>query len=224
MQFRNTTQLDQDRLRELLERHTHPYQHNRLRVCIRYSRRAAFSGACYYADARIFVNLGRRNRYPFMFDTHTAKARTQRGSWSRARHRLVVPSEYELVLFVYLHELYHFLVKSAGRCVRRKEAMCDRFAARVLIDEYGCPLLDVNGRSVPREAWDFQDLSAFVSAAPRNATLAAPGAPPATEMLVRAAVPVAGAPAVPLPRVRPPRPPRAARSVDPPGQLLLWRE
>ena len=48
--------------------------------------------------------------------------------------------------------------------------MCDRFAARVLTDRYGCPVIDRRGRPVDRAAWDFQDLDRFVAAAPRDQT------------------------------------------------------
>lgn len=169
MKFRNTTELDHSRLESLLVRHTYPYCHESLTVWIRPSRSAAFSGACYYRDGRIFVNLGRRNRYPFAFGTNVARAESNRTHWWRSIHQLTVADAYQLALFIYLHELFHFLVKAAGRGLRRREAMCDRFAARVLVDEYNCPLRTREGRDVPRDDWDFQDLHAFVAAAPRQA-------------------------------------------------------
>ncbi len=235
MRFRNSTTLDGARLQRMLERHTAPYAHDALGVSIRYSRSSAFSGACYYADSRIFVNLGRRNRYPFAFDTHTAKARTRGNFWLRDRHRLVVSSPYELTLFVYLHELYHFLVKSAGRCVRRKESMCDRFAARVLVDHYGCPLVDARSRPVPREAWDFQDLEAFVAAAPRQAAVLLTPLPrnpaPAAVVFPGLPVPLAATRGVPTTGVEPPlvaaAPSKAATHATRPTrveQLRLWNE
>ncbi len=70
-----------------------------------------------------------------------------------------------MVLFVFLHELYHFLVKRARRNPRQKESMCDRFAARYLVERFGATVRDSSGRIVPREAWDFQDLERFVAAA-----------------------------------------------------------
>lgn len=170
MQFENQTELASGRLRDTFLRHTAPYRHDALQVAVRHTRKADFSGACYYRDARIFVNVGRRNRYPYSFVTHVAKARTHRTHWSREALRLTVADPYQLALFVYLHELFHYLVKVSGRKTGRKEAMCDRFATRVLVDEYGCPLETPRGLPAPRELWDFQDLHGFVARAPKQPT------------------------------------------------------
>ncbi len=174
MVFRNSTDLSDARLYAMLLRHTAPYRHDRLTVAVRYSRGADFSGTCYYQDAVIYVNLGRKNRYPYTLGTSIAKARTTRGGWRREIYHLTVADPEQLVLFVYLHELYHYLIKMAGRSPRRKEAMCDRFATRVLVDDYGCPLRDARGRPVPRDAWDFKDLDAFVAAAPTEPQMSLP--------------------------------------------------
>lgn len=169
--FANSTSLDSRRLQDAMLRHTAPYRHDALTVRVRYSRGAPFSGACYYATSRILVNLGRRNRYPMAIATHVARARSGPGYWSRENLRLTLADAYQLVLFVYMHELYHYLVKQAGRSPRRKEAMCDRFATRVLVDHYGGALLDASGRPAARALWDFQDLDGFVASAPREAEL-----------------------------------------------------
>lgn len=174
MEFRNSTDLDDARLYALLLRHTAPYRHDRLRVQVRYSRGADFSGTCYYREGRIIVNIGRHNRYPYTLETNLAKARPTRNGWRRESYRLTVADAEQLALFVYLHELYHYLVKLARRSPRRKEAMCDRFAARVLVDHYGCRVVGRSGRPVPREAWDFADLHAFVSAAPKEPQMRLP--------------------------------------------------
>jgi hypothetical protein len=168
MQFQNTTRLSSPRLLQMFEQHTQPYCHDRLRVLVRYSRGAAFSGTCFYADSRIHVNLGRRNRYPFALGTSIAKAHSNRTRWWREIYRMNLEDAYQLVLFVYLHELFHYLVKVSGHAPRRKEAMCDRFATRVLVDCYDRVVLDRHGRPVSRDCWDFQDLEAFVSRAPRH--------------------------------------------------------
>jgi hypothetical protein len=168
MDFRNTTHLDTERLRQMFCRHTYPYRHDALNVRVRFSRGADFSGACYYRDARIFINLGAHVRYPYPLVTHVARARSSRTHWWREGYRLRLLSGYELALFIYLHELYHYLVRVAGRNTRQKEAMCDRFATRALVDEYGCLLTDGAGRTVAREDWDFQDLAGFVAQAPRE--------------------------------------------------------
>jgi len=176
MDFHNATHLNSTRLLGLLLQHTRPYRHDRLTVRVRYSRSADFSGSCYYGQARIFVNLGRHLRFPYYLGTHVARAQSDRMYWWRETYRLIVRDAYQLALFVYRHELYHFLVKAAGRDPRRKEAMCDRFAVRALVDQCGCPLVDWRGHPVARELWDFQDLEAFVAAAPREAP--SPGACP----------------------------------------------
>lgn len=169
--FHNATALDSSRLLSLFLRHTVPYRHDQLTVRVRYSRGADFSGSCFYRDGRIFINLGPHNAYPYRLYAHLAKARSNRLYWWRAACYLTLANAYELALFIYLHELYHFLVKQAGLSPRRKEAMCDRFAARVLVDHYGCRVTNENGRLVPRDTWDFQDLDGMVSAAPRSGQL-----------------------------------------------------
>jgi hypothetical protein len=167
MEFHNATDLDTHRLNHLVERHTRPFRHDGLVVRVRYSRGADFSGTCYYNDARIFINLGRHVTFPYNMATHIAKAESNQQQWWRELYRLRLADAYQLVLFVYLHELYHYLIKLSKRNPRRKEAMCDRFATRVLVDEYQVPVLTPTGARAPRHQWDFQDLSAFVAAAPK---------------------------------------------------------
>ena len=169
MDFRNSTELDGDHLRALFEQHSAPHRHDQLTVRVRYSRGADFSGTCFYREGRIFVNLGRDNEYPYQLGTNIAKARSNDTRWWREVFRLTLADGYQLALFVYLHELYHYLVKLAGRSPRRKEAMCDRFATRVLVDCYGCKVTDSRGTNVKRERWDFQDVEAFVAAAAKQA-------------------------------------------------------
>lgn len=168
MEFRNLTALDEQRLHRMLLRHTAPFRHERLQVLVRYSRGADFSGRCFYRDNRIFINLGRHLRFPYSFGTNLAKARSTRTRWWRDCYQLTVTDAYQLTLFIYLHELYHHLVKAAGHNHRRKESRCDRFAARILVDDYSCRVQDRHGQAVERELWDFQDLEAFVAKAPRT--------------------------------------------------------
>lgn len=170
MDFRNTTPLDDRRLLAMYLRHTEPYDHSKLTVRVRPSRGAAFSGSCYYRTSTLYVNLG-VNRYPYALGTHIARSESNATHWWREVFRITIADAYQLAVFVYLHELYHYLVRAAGRNIRRKEGMCDRFAARVLADSYGCAVRGADGRLVPRSAWDFQDLDAFVSAAPRRVPL-----------------------------------------------------
>lgn len=173
MRFQNSTALSSARLLELFERHTTPWSHDALLVRVRYSRGADFSGACYYRDNRIFINLGRHLRYPYAFATHLSRARTTRNGWQREVFRIEVASAYQLALFIYLHELFHYLVNAAGRCTRQKEAMCDRFAARALVDAHGCRVYASDDRPADRASWDFQDLEGFIASAPRQTVSAA---------------------------------------------------
>lgn len=174
MDFHNSTDLDDTRLYAMFLRHTSPYRHDRLTVRVRYSRGADFSGTCYYREARILVNIGQHNRYPYTMDTNIAKAHSTRNGWRRELYSVTLADAEQLALFVYLHELFHYLVKRAGRSPRRKEAMCDRFATQVLVDRYGCPVRRNSGRSVSRESWDFKDLNAFIAAAPREPQMRLP--------------------------------------------------
>lgn len=176
MDFQNTTRLGSSRLLNMFLQHTAPYRHDALAVRVRYSRGADFSGTCYYATQRIFVNLGRNVRYPYLLGTHIARSQSNATHWWRETYKLVIADAYQLVLFVYLHELYHYLVQQARRNTRRKEAMCDRFAVRTLVDHYGCLIVDSHRRAVPRHDWDFQDVDGFVAAAPK-ATPAVAGVP-----------------------------------------------
>lgn len=132
---------------------------------VRYSRGADFSGSCYYADRRIFVNLGRHLRYPYWMETHLARARSNGRYWYKPDCAVELKDGYQLVLFIFMHELYHLLVKRARRNTRQKESMCDRFAARFVVDRFGAAVRGPDGRPMPRADWDFQDLDRFVEAA-----------------------------------------------------------
>jgi hypothetical protein len=174
MDFRNSTDLDSTRLYAMFLRHTAPYRHDRLKVYVRYSRGADFSGTCYYRESRILVNLGRRNCYPYSLNTNIAKAQSTHNGWRREVYQLIVANAEQLALFVYLHELFHYLVNQAKRSPRRKEAMCDRFAARALVDHHGCRVRRSTGRPVRRESWDFKDLDTFIAAAPKDRQIPLP--------------------------------------------------
>jgi hypothetical protein len=167
MDFGNATDLDGARLQRLYVRHARPYRHEGLVVRVRYSRGADFSGTCYYTRARIFVNLGRGNVYPYLLGTQVARSQSNRTHWWREVYRLVIADAYQLALFVFLHEFYHYLISQAGRSRRRREALCDRFATRTLVDYYGARLVDSRGRPVARNRWDFRDLDGLVAAAPQ---------------------------------------------------------
>lgn len=167
MRFSNSTELCTKSLEALILGAIEGWPHDELDVRIRYSRGVEFSGSFHPIPPRIFVNLGRRNHYPYTIKTHVAPAKSDDQSWWREVYCVDVANEAELVLFVFMHEFYHWLVKKAGRNRRQKEGRCDRFATRALADQCGAVVRDSRGRAVPRKVWDFQDLNGFVAAARR---------------------------------------------------------
>ena len=132
-------------------------------VRVRYSRGADFSGTCIYADRLIYINLGRHLVYPYGMKTNLAKVKTAGRGWRRPVYVVELKTAYHLAVFIFLHEIYHLLVYRAGRNTRQKESMCDRFAARYLVDHLGGTVRSERGERVPREQWDFQDLEGFVT-------------------------------------------------------------
>ena len=164
MDFHNSTDLDGERLRALCEDGLTGWAPGDFVVRVRYSRGADFSGTCFYRDRRVYINLGRHLSYPYRMKTYLARARTVGRYWFKPLHTLEMSDAYQVVLFVFLHELYHLLVRKARRNMRQKESMCDRFAARHLVDRFSATVRDARGRPVPRSEWDFQDVDGFVAA------------------------------------------------------------
>lgn len=165
MIFKNTTALDDRRLRDAFVRAVDPGPITSLEVRVRYSRGSDFSGTCHYTSNRLYVNLGRHLRYPYRMDTYLARAVSSKGAWFKPLYSIELADGYQVVLFVLLHEYYHWLVQRARRNTRQKESMCDRYAARVLVEQYGAAVRDPGGRLVARASWDFQDLERFVAPA-----------------------------------------------------------
>ena len=165
MDFRNATDLDGERLRALCEEGMAGWAPGDFVVRVRYSRGADFSGTCFYRDRRVYINLGRHLSYPYRMKTYLARAKTVGRSWSKPLYTLEMSDAYQVVIFVFLHELYHLLVRKARRNMRQKESMCDRFAARHVVDRFDAMVRDVRGRPVPRSEWDFQDVNGFVASA-----------------------------------------------------------
>lgn len=163
--LQNTTALCTRTLDGLFRAAIDGWSVGRLDVRVRYSRGADFSGACYYAGQRIFINLGRHLAFPYRLTTHLAPARRAGGVWFRRVIELSLGDGHQLVAFIFAHELFHLLVKRAGRNPRQKEGMCDRFAARFVNERFGIEARMPDGALVPREEWDFQDLERFVSRA-----------------------------------------------------------
>ncbi|MFH0981793.1 MAG: hypothetical protein V2A79_09670 [Planctomycetota bacterium] len=172
--FENCTDLNDARLRTLCLDAVRPWRTGRLVVRVRYSRGADFSGTCYYTEGRVFVNLGRHLKYPYRMGTQIARAVTGRHGWSKPIYTVELADGYQVVLFVFLHECYHWLVKRARRNPRQKESMCDRFATRVLVDGYGATVRDPEGHRVPRDGWDFQDVESFISPLRRKSAIVTP--------------------------------------------------
>ena len=167
MELHNSTHLNGDALERLFQEAVAGWPHEGMHVYVRYSRGSDFSGSCYYRPPRIHINLGRRNRYPYVIRTQIARARSDRRSWWRELYEVEAADAVQLAFFLFMHEFYHWLVRKARRNSRQKEGRCDRFAVRAMVERWGMNVRDTNGRRVPREAWDFQDLDGFVAAARR---------------------------------------------------------
>ncbi len=163
MLFKNSTSLDQRTLARMFQSAVDPWPTDGLDVRVRYSRGSDFSGACYYETSRLYVNLGRHLTYPYLMNTYLARAVSSHSSWWKPLYSIELASGYDVVLFILLHEYYHWMIKRARRNTRRKESMCDRFAARVLVDQYGAVVRDADGARINRDEWDFQDLERFVA-------------------------------------------------------------
>jgi hypothetical protein len=173
VEFHNTTALSDQRLLVLCREGLRGWALGRVVLRVRYSRGADFSGTCFYSDRRIHVNLGKHLSYPYMMKTYLARAEVVGRRWHKPLYTLQLRDGYEVALFVFMHELYHLLIKRARRNTRQKESMCDRFAARFLVDRCGAIVRNGRGKQVPREEWDFQDLDTFVAAA-RDRRMARP--------------------------------------------------
>jgi hypothetical protein len=161
--FHNSTTLDTARIESLCTQAVQDYRTNELEIRIRYARSADFSGSCYYNDARIYINIGKHLSYPYQMGTYIAPAKTRGNYWTKPIFTIKLTDPYQLILFIFLHECFHWLVKLAGRNTRQKESMCDRFAARELHVRYAAPILDERNRPVPMSAWDIHDLDRFIA-------------------------------------------------------------
>jgi len=165
IEFHNSTDLLDDTLRTLCMEGAAGWAVRTVKLYVRYSRGADYSGTCFYGERRIYINLGRHVRYPYLMTTHVARAKTVGRNWHKPLFTIEITDGYQLAMFVFMHELYHLLVKRARRNIRQKESMCDRFAARFLVDRFGLTMRDHEGKVVSRDEWDFQDVDGFVAAA-----------------------------------------------------------
>jgi hypothetical protein len=215
MNFRNETQLDSHTLERLFREFAVPWPLDGLDVRVRYTRSTPFSGLCSYNTGRINVNIGRKNAYPFPIYTHIARARSTARGWWRPYYAVPAADGYQLATFIFMHELYHWLVKKARRNTRQKESRCDRFAARALVDGFGAVVTDPQGGAVARETWDFQDLDGFVAAA-----LTAPTRRP--RIRVKSATPISATPTVTVPAAAAKAAIRPRAKTSPGTQLELF--
>lgn len=186
IELHNATALSTVRLLTMFTAEAQGWRTGRLIVHVRHTRSADYSGTCYYDRGLIHVNLGRHLEYPYLMGTYLARSVTVGRRWFKPVYTIEISDAYELALFIYLHELYHLLVRKAGRNVRQKESMCDRFAARRLVDLFDCPVRDGKGRAVKRDEWDFQDVDRFVARA-RDRRMGPRPASPTTVGLGKAA-------------------------------------
>ena len=172
--FRNSTALEDGKLLELFRDGAFGWRTGCIKLWVRYSRGADFSGRCFYNEGRIFINLGRHLTYPYLMGTHLARAKTVGRRWYKPIYTVELADAYGVVLFVFMHELYHLLVRKARRNPRQKESMCDRFATRHVVSLFDATVCDEKGRKLTRAIWDYQDVEGFVAAARSKHQLTAP--------------------------------------------------
>jgi hypothetical protein len=164
------------------------------------------------------VNIGRRNKYPFPIRTHVARPQHNARVWWRPAYVVHARDAYQLAAFLFMHELYHWLVRRAKRNTRQKEGRCDRFAVRAMVDGFGAVVFDPHGRPAARDTWDFQDLDGFVA----RARAATPQRRQTVRVAARNPAPPRQSPVTPVsspPRSLPPAP-----VLGPDRQLLLFPE
>jgi hypothetical protein len=95
-----------------------------LQVKIKYTKENAktpYSGVCYYREDKIRVSINPKNRYPLKI---TVGSPFNKSSWQN----YYLNSEEELALFVFLHEISHYIDYKNGLSVRCKQTKADKFA------------------------------------------------------------------------------------------------
>ena len=162
MDIINNTDLDTRRIEAMFSRATAAWPAPNLKVTLRYSRGAKYSGTFASDPSRIYVNIGRTNRYPLKIETAVARAKSSQNCWWKPLYHINVQNAYQLALFVFLHEFYHYLIYRAKRNSRQKESMCDRFAVKYLVEHCRIKVVDTTGLPVKRSTWLFQNLDKFV--------------------------------------------------------------
>ncbi len=122
MKVINSTQMDSGMLAHLARE----YDTESLTVYlkdIRAGSQTPYSGVCYYRIGKIRVSVNPRNLYPVPVRVGSP---FDRSSWA---YYLMRSSE-ELMHFVFLHELSHYLDYRSGVPVRCKQTKADMFALK----------------------------------------------------------------------------------------------
>ncbi len=168
IEFHNTTTLSSQTLERLCNECIEGWNVGSILLRIRDSRGADFSGTCFYDQRKIYINIGKHLVYPYAMNTHLACAVTIGRRWFKPIYVINIENGIQLAMFIFMHELYHLLVRRARRNPRQKESRCDRFAARYLVDRFGVTVVTSKGKPVAREQWDFQDVNGFVAVTRRK--------------------------------------------------------
>jgi hypothetical protein len=92
---------------------------------IKAGSRTPYSGVCYYRIGKIRVSINPKNLYPVPIRVGSP---FDRSSWQYYLMR----SPEELMHFVFLHEISHYLDYRSGVSVRCKQTKADMFALRKL--------------------------------------------------------------------------------------------
>jgi len=168
IEFHNSTALSSTVLERLCNECIVGWNVGTILLRIRYSRGADFSGTCIYDQRKIYINMGKHLVYPYSMNTHLARSVTIGRRWFKPIYIMKIENGIQLAMFIFMHELYHLLVRRARRNTRQKESMCDRYAARYLVDRFGASVVTKKGKPVDRGDWDIQDLIGFVAGARRK--------------------------------------------------------
>lgn len=123
MELVNKTHLRgiEEKMRELVEGYSCT---ENLQVKVKYTKenaRAPYSGICYYTKDKIRVSINPHNKYPIKINVGSP---FNKKAWEH--YHLNSPEE--LTLFVFLHEISHYLDYKNGLSVRCKQTKADKFA------------------------------------------------------------------------------------------------
>jgi len=109
---------------EILRSYVENYNLENLIVKISYMRKGAkspYSGICYYKKNKIRVSINKNNKYPIKIKVGSP---FNTASWEY----YYLNSPEEVILFVFLHEISHYLDYINGLAMGCKETKADKFA------------------------------------------------------------------------------------------------